>query len=133
MLDVMDTAGAEEYDEMRNTYIIKSEGFILVYAITDKSSFNQIEAFQKQIIDIKGDSSITPIVIVGNKCDLESDRVVDEDKAQNFAISINSVIFESSAKEGININEPFFEVVRLIRRHCPISGDKKKKKHCLIL
>ena len=133
MLDVMDTAGAEEYEQMRNAYIAKGEGFIIVYSITNKSSFDQVMAFYQQVITVKGTAEITPVVIVGNKCDLESDRKVDEEVAQQLAISIHSPIFESSAKEGVNVNEPFFEVVRMIRRYKPVYDLKKKKKSCAIM
>lgn len=75
LLDVLDTAGQEEYSAMREQYMRNGEGFLLVYAVTSRQSFEEIVLFQQQILRVKDKDSF-PIVLVGNKCDLESERVV---------------------------------------------------------
>jgi GTPase KRas protein len=53
------------------------EGFLLVYSITSRQSFEEIMTFQQQILRVK-DKDYFPIIVVGNKCDLERERVVTE-------------------------------------------------------
>jgi small GTP-binding protein len=68
-------AGQEEYSAMRDQYMRTGQGFILTYAITSRSSFEEIANFREQILRVKDDDT-APIVICGNKCDLESERQV---------------------------------------------------------
>jgi len=75
LLDVLDTAGQEEYSAMREQYMRTGEGFLLVYSITSRQSFEEIQLFQQQILRVK-DKDYFPIIVVGNKCDLESEREV---------------------------------------------------------
>ena len=75
LLDVLDTAGQEEYSAMREQYMRTGEGFLLVYSITSRQSFEEILTFQQQILRVK-DRDYFPIIIVGNKCDLDAEREV---------------------------------------------------------
>lgn len=75
LLDVLDTAGQEEYSAMREQYMRTGEGFLLVYSINSRQSFEEILTFQQQILRVK-DKDHFPIIVVGNKCDLENERQV---------------------------------------------------------
>lgn len=77
LLDVLDTAGQEEYSAMREQYMRTGEGFLLVYSITSRQSFEEIMTFQQQILRVK-DKDYFPITVVGNKCDLEGERQVSK-------------------------------------------------------
>jgi GTPase SAR1 family protein len=77
LLDVLDTAGQEEYSAMREQYMRTGEGFLLVYSITSRQSFEEIQTFQQQILRVK-DKDYFPIIVVGNKCDLEGERQVSK-------------------------------------------------------
>lgn len=77
LLDVLDTAGQEEYSAMREQYMRTGEGFLLVYSITSRQSFEEIMTYQQQILRVK-DKDYFPIIVVGNKCDLERDRAVTQ-------------------------------------------------------
>ncbi|KAI0249167.1 protein ras-1 [Lactifluus subvellereus] len=76
LVDVLDTAGQEEFSAMRGHYMREGEGFLLVYSITDRGSFDMIGAMHQQLLRVK-DSESVPIVLVGNKCDLDYERRVD--------------------------------------------------------
>lgn len=80
LLDVLDTAGQEEYSAMREQYMRTGEGFLLVYDITSRQSFEEITTFQQQILRVK-DKDYFPMVVVGNKCDLEGEREVSRQGA----------------------------------------------------
>ena len=64
------------YSAMREHYMLDGEGFLLVYSITERDSFKMIESYHQQILRVK-DTQAVPIIVVGNKCDLECERRVD--------------------------------------------------------
>lgn len=83
LLDILDTAGQEEYSAMRDQYMRTGQGFLLVYAITSRSSFDEIAAFRDQILRVK-DKDKVPMYLVGNKCDLEQERQVTTGEGKNI-------------------------------------------------
>lgn len=92
------------------------EGFLLVYSIDSRQSFEEIRTFQQQILRVK-DRDDFPIIIVGNKCDLESERVVSQEEGMAMAQSFKCRFMETSAKKRINVEQSFYELVREIRRY----------------
>lgn len=109
------------------------QGFVLVYSITAQSTFNDLGDLRDQILRVK-DTEDVPMVLVGNKCDLEDERVVGKDQGQNLAKLFNNCAFlETSAKSKINVNEIFYDLVRQINRKTPETKKKKKKKGCVLL
>ncbi|ORX77682.1 ras-domain-containing protein [Basidiobolus meristosporus CBS 931.73] len=115
MLDVLDTAGQEEYNAMREQYMRTGEGFLLVYSITSRHSFEEISTFQQQILRVN-DVDYFPIIIVANKCDLESERQVSSQEGKDLARQFNCPFIETSAKQRINVDEAFYNIVREIRK-----------------
>jgi len=118
MLEVLDTAGTEQFTAMRDLYMKNGQGFALVYSITAQSTFNDLMDLRDQILRVK-DSDDVPMILVGNKCDLESERVVGKDQGQNLARQFNCAFLETSAKAKVNVNEIFYDLVRQINRTCP--------------
>ncbi|KAF9122388.1 Ras GTPase [Mortierella sp. 14UC] len=115
LLDVLDTAGQEEYSAMREQYMRSGEGFLLVYSITSRNSFEEISTFYQQILRVK-DKDFFPIILVANKCDLEHERQVSTHEGRELAKQFNSRLIEASAKQRINVDESFYNLVREIRR-----------------
>ncbi|KAL8995075.1 MAG: hypothetical protein Q9169_005111 [Polycauliona sp. 2 TL-2023] len=116
LLDVLDTAGQEEYSAMREQYMRTGEGFLLVYSITSRQSFEEIMTFQQQILRVK-DRDYFPIIIVGNKCDLDGERQVSRKEGEDLARSFGCAFIETSAKSRINVENAFYNIVREIRRY----------------
>jgi len=77
LLDILDTAGQEEYSAMRDQYMRTGEGFLLVFAVNSAKSFEDIGTYREQIKRVK-DAEEVPMVLVGNKCDLASWNVNNE-------------------------------------------------------
>eukprot|EP01100_Stratorugosa_tubuloviscum_P005776 TRINITY_DN255_c0_g2_i10.p1 TRINITY_DN255_c0_g2~~TRINITY_DN255_c0_g2_i10.p1 ORF type:complete len:190 (-),score=93.78 TRINITY_DN255_c0_g2_i10:168-737(-) len=137
MLDILDTAGQEELSAMREQYIRTGQGFFCVYAITSKASFEEVASLRELILRVK-DVEHVPMVIVGNKCDLETQRQVTIVDGQNFSKSYNVPFFETSAKSRLNVEDAFFELVRAMRQAAngsktPRKVNKDGKPTCLIL
>ncbi|MGH0138585.1 UNVERIFIED_CONTAM: hypothetical protein FKN15_026490 [Acipenser sinensis] len=127
MLEILDTAGTEQFTAMRDLYMKNGQGFALVYSITAQSTFNDLQDLREQILRVK-DTDDVPMILVGNKCDLEDERVVGKEQGQNLARQWNSCAFlESSAKSKINVNEIFYDLVRQINRKTPVPGKARKK------
>ena len=81
------------------------QGFVLVYSITAQSTFNDLQDLREQILRVK-DTEDVPMVLVGNKCDLEDERVVGKDQGLNMARQFNNCAFmETSAKAKIGVND----------------------------
>lgn len=118
LLDILDTAGQEEFASMQDQWIREGQGFLLVYTITSKSSFEDMKNFHRSILRSK-DMDKVPLVIAGNKCDLKDPSDKDQvpfSTAQALAEAWQCPIFETSAKEKINNETCFYEVVREIRK-----------------
>ncbi|KAH7912355.1 ras family-domain-containing protein [Hygrophoropsis aurantiaca] len=115
LLDVLDTAGQEEYGAMREQYMRTGEGFLLVYSITSRDSFEEVSTFYQQILRVKDQNSF-PIIIVANKCDLEYERQVGMNEGRDLARHFGCKSIETSAKDRINVDEAFSTLVREIRK-----------------
>jgi len=139
MLEVLDTAGQEEYTALRDQWIRDGEGFVLVYSITSRSSFTRIRRFHSQIQRVKDSSSAgsptkagylsspvtqnmmisgsqAPVMLVGNKSDRVTEREVSTQEGAALAKEMGCDFVEASAKNCINVEKAFYEVVRSLRK-----------------
>mmetsp|Transcript_23751 Transcript_23751/g.32408 ORF Transcript_23751/g.32408 Transcript_23751/m.32408 type:complete len:192 (-) Transcript_23751:11-586(-) len=129
LLDILDTAGQEEYSAMRDQYMRTGEGFLCVYAINSRSSFEEIDSFRDQILRVKDEDSV-PLVLCGNKCDLEEQyREVSQNDGADKGKLFSCPFQETSARMRVNVDEVFFSLVREIRKsnRNVVSGEKRKK------
>ncbi|KAI5807995.1 P-loop containing nucleoside triphosphate hydrolase protein [Peziza echinospora] len=142
MLEVLDTAGQEEYTALRDQWIRDGEGFVLVYSISSRSSFTRIPRFHSQILRVKESSSgspmglgyggsplnspglnsgqhgmnTVPIMLVGNKSDRVTEREVSTQEGHALARELECEFVEASAKNCVNVERAFYDVVRMLRR-----------------
>jgi len=137
-LDILDTAGQEEFSAMREQYMRSGEGFLLVFAVTDKASFDEMYKFHRQILRVK-DRDEFPMLMVGNKADLEHQRLVTQMDAQNLSRQLKIPYIECSAKLRMNVDQAFHELVRIVRKfqlseRPPLKANyNKNKKKCSLL
>lgn len=114
ILDILDTAGQEDYSSLRDRYMRNGEGFLLVFSIINRPSFDELKTFKGQICRAK-DADAVPMVLAGNKKDMEAQRTVSFEEADALAKSFGCRYMETSAKTRVNVEEAFFEVVRQVR------------------
>lgn len=99
---------------MRELYMKQGQGFLLVFSITNMNSFYELAELREQIIRIKEDEDI-PLVVVGNKSDMEDDRAVPRARAFQLAQSWGQKpYFETSARRRTNVDEVFLNLCRQI-------------------
>jgi len=138
-IDILDTAGQEDYAAIRDNYFRSGEGFLCVFSITEEDSFQATQEFREQILRVKSDSNI-PFILVGNKADLSGSRQVQLATANSKAAEWQVPYVETSAKTRENVDKVFYDLMREIRSR-KVSDDsqgktdkvKNKKKKCCIL
>ena len=114
---IFDTAGQEKYRSLAANFLKKADGIILVYDITYKISFENLNKWLK---DINENAKGLPIVLIGNKTDLEENREVSKEEGNEFAKKINEEIefYEASCKTGENIKEAIrFLVEKIYKKY----------------
>ena len=137
---IFDSAGQERFRSLASNYIKKANGILLVYDISDKNTFLNIENW---MTNIKEESSDTiPIILIGNKCDLDEQRKIQKEEGEQFANNNNLKFFETSCKDGDNVENCFIELTKQIierkkeKQFNPNTQklvnikDKKKEKDC---
>jgi len=132
MLEILDTAGTEQFTAMRDLYMKNGQGFVLVYSIIAQSTFNDLPDLREQILRVK-DKDEVPLVLVGNKCDLNDQRVITTDQGQDLAKKFNCTFMEASAKTRTNVEAIFHDLIRQINKLSPPMPNKKKKGGCSLL
>ena len=104
----------------RETLIRSGDGFVIVYSITSTTSFLETVGFRQDIYRVlnKDDLDHIPILLVGNKCDLESERQVSKEDAERLCNIWGIEHIECSVKDNINITELFIKIMRDILETC---------------
>ncbi|KXX80875.1 Ras-related protein Rap-1 [Madurella mycetomatis] len=124
VLEILDTAGTEQFVAMRDLYMKTGQGFLLVFSISSRTSFEELETLRDDIIRIKDDDKI-PIVIVGNKADLEDQRAVDRAKAFSLSQRWEAPYYEASARTRTNVDEAFTDLCRQMLRRDDSNDDTR--------
>ena len=138
-LQIWDTAGQDRYRSLTKSYYKGANGIIIIFAVTLKSSFDNVKNWVSQI-RAEADENVT-IFLVGNKIDDVERREISTEEGQELADKFKVPFFECSAKTGENINTTFNELVKKIVEIGDKIGtkggeklrskkDAKKKKEC---
>jgi Ras-related protein Rab-21 len=109
-ISIWDTAGQERFHALGPIYYRESHGALLVYDITDNSSFVKVKNWVKELRSQLG-KSVT-LAIIGNKVDLEKSRAVNKDEALSYAQSVGAKHYDTSAKLNKGLDELFLDLTR---------------------
>ena len=125
-LNIWDTAGQERFKTITSTYYKGAHGIILVYDITDRESFNNIENWLNEVKKHAGAQVVK--LLIGNKCDLEEERVVNTKEGKELADNLGISFLETSAKQRTNIDEAFMTLTKQIYELIPDTEKKIEEK-----
>lgn len=136
-VEVIDTAGQDEYATLRDQWVREGQGFILVYSIASRSTFDRLDVFWQSMLRVKRHRPV--FLLVGNKCDKSFEREVSKEEGFRMAQTFGCHFMETSAKTSQNVENLFTTLVRSLRESLPTAaptlqnnrdsrGTQKKKK-----
>ncbi|THU83007.1 ras protein [Dendrothele bispora CBS 962.96] len=137
-LEVIDTAAPEKYPTLQNDCFLEGQGFILVYSIASRSTFEWLETLRHSIERTLGNGNFI-MMVVGNKSDMVSERKVSTEEGAELARQFGCEFIETSAKTTQNVELPFTTLIRALRQTTKMDNDSvksKRKKHgaaCIIV
>jgi Ras-related protein Rab-1A len=123
-LQIWDTAGQERFRTIAKSYYKGAHGIILMYDVTDQKSFDSIKKWLEQIKE-EAPNKVS-VLLVANKIDIEK-RIITKEDGENIAKSYNLDIYESSAKDNINVSEAFEDLAEKINAKYKIMKERGKK------
>ena len=112
-LQIWDTAGQERFRTITSSYYRGAHGIIVVYDVTDQESFNNVKQWMNEI-DRYANEKVNKM-LVGNKCDLTSKKVVNTDEAKAYAETVGIPFLETSAKDSTNVEQAFITMAAEIK------------------
>ncbi|KDQ64292.1 hypothetical protein JAAARDRAFT_27916 [Jaapia argillacea MUCL 33604] len=132
--DIIDTAGQDEYSILNSKHAIGIHGYVLVYSVTSRNSFNMIEIVYDKLVNFCGMSQI-PCVIVGAKTDLQQsrNRQVAPDEGEKLASVKHAAWVETSAKNNVNVGKVFELCLAEIEKRAPGAGAEPPAGRCIIM
>ncbi|TFK75968.1 hypothetical protein BDN72DRAFT_359125 [Pluteus cervinus] len=128
--EVIDTAGQDEYSILNANHAIGIHGFVLVYSVSSRNSFDMVQIVYDKIVDFCGVSDI-PCVIVGAKTDLQQ-KQVDQNEGQKLAQDNKAAWIETSAKNNVNIGQVFEMCLGEIEKRTPHQAEPQANR-CVIM
>lgn len=160
--EILDTAGQDQYSSLRKFFMPLGDVFVLVYDITQDFTFEEIAVIKEEIFSANARHASLPYILIGNKCDLEDDRVVEKEEGQKLCEALERkgghwFFMEASAKSNTNVDELFRKAISEAMKHGTssdagasgasgvmgagakttignsLSGKKKKKSMCTLL
>ena len=126
VVEILDTAGTEQFASMRQLYISNSQAFAIIYSIDSQESFEEAKQIYTDIVEVKPANELA-IVLVGNKCDMSNDKreVSTSEGAQAAKNMSNCHFIETSAKENTNVTQLFEKLVHLARDNVQSNSRSK--------
>ncbi|KAI8973836.1 small GTPase superfamily [Mycotypha africana] len=133
-IDILDTAGQEEYAAIRDNYYRSGEGFLCVFSVCEQESLEHTHEFRDQILRVLDDETI-PFILVGNKVDLAHLRKVSAADAKALASEWRCSYVETSAKTRQNVEEVYTMLMRQIqdRKAKQQQANSPDKDSCCII
>lgn len=114
MLDVVDNAEHDDYPELCDQLIRQADGILVIYSAASRESFNRVSGYPSMIMGARNRVAV-PVVLVGNDCDMISEREVAREEGMELAKRFGCEFVECSARTCVNVQRPFFKIVRLVR------------------
>ncbi|CAH1774143.1 unnamed protein product [Owenia fusiformis] len=127
-LQLVDTAGQDEYSIVPQGYVMNVDGYVLVYSVNSQQSFEVVQVIHDKLLDMTGKAQV-PLVVVGNKTDLRMERVISREDGKKLADSWKAAFSETSAKENQSVSDIFNAIIMEIEK---AEGNVPEKSGCVI-
>ncbi|XP_068205080.1 ras-related protein Rab-37-like isoform X1 [Palaemon carinicauda] len=112
-LQIWDTAGQERFRSVTHAYYRDAHALLLLYDVTSKNSFDNTRAWLAEVHEYAQDDVV--IMLIGNKCDVNGDRIIRREDGERLAREYNVAFMETSAKTGLNVDLSFMAVARELK------------------
>jgi Ras family protein len=132
-LEIVDTAGQDEYSIFQRQYAVGIHGYVLVYAVTSKTSFEMVKIINEKILNALGTDKV-PRVLVGNKKDLTYERQISTEEGQALATKWGCAFVETSAKNDENIARVFLSLTEEIQKELGMpTATEEPRGRCVVM
>jgi small GTP-binding protein len=129
-LEIIDTAGQDDFRQMRASFYSSVQGFLIVYSVIERNSLFEAEEIYKDILACLNKEAV-PCVLAGNKADIKDETSVSTEDGQGMAKTMGAKFFETSARTGQNVKASFDEAVRAVKRM--VFGVKEQRWCCTVM
>ena len=129
-LEIVDTAGKDEYATFSQSSSVGAHGYIFVYSVNSKSSLDNLIKVRENLLNLIGNDTV-PSVLVAQKCDLKQ-REIPDSVGEGLAKGWNCPLLKISAKMNVNVDSVFDRLIRLIEKDSGLLQSERKKS-CSIL
>lgn len=130
-IEIMDTSGSYSFPAMRKLCIRNGDAFALVYSVDNRESFDEVQRLRDEILELKDEKHI-PLTVVGNKVDLENQRLVRTENIMPIVeFDWNASFVEASAKTSENVLGVFKEILRQVNLPSRISPALRRRRETI--
>lgn len=130
-IEIMDTSGSYSFPAMRKLCILNSDAFALVYSIDNPESFEEVQRLREEILELKGEK-FAPITVVGNKIDLENQRLLATGEIMPIVeLDWNASFVEASAKSSENVMGVFQELLQQVNLPSRLSPALRRRRETI--
>ena len=129
-MEIVDTAGKDEYATFSQSSSVGAHGYIFVYSVNSKSSLDNLIKVRENLLNLIGNDTV-PSVLVAQKCDLKQ-REIPDSVGEGLAKGWNCPLLKISAKMNVNVDSVFDRLIRLIEKDSGLLQSERKKS-CSIL
>lgn len=131
IITIYDTEGQDEYSLFSRYDSIHAHGYILVYAVTSRKSFEVIKVIFEKLVNMTGGVDV-PIMLVGNKKDLEEERIISKEEGQELAKKWKAAFIETSAKNNLSVTDIFNESILEVKRYDQRADLENVRESCVL-
>ena len=131
-LQLWDTAGTEKFKSITTGYYRGANAAFVVFDLTSRISFDSVSEWIQNYYNYSNPNSEKNVVLIGNKSDLKENREISDEEINKFAINNNIKYFETSAKNGNNIEECFYYIAEKLMKDMKEKGEDSNDKNNII-
>ncbi|KAJ9071803.1 GTP-binding protein [Entomophthora muscae] len=124
-VEITDTAGQDEFSILSSQHAVGIHGYVLVYSITSRASFEIVKVIREKILNFTG-TEWAPMIIVGNKRDLHQQRQISAEEGKELALQWKCQFIESSAKNNENIGQAFEIMIHEVEKSLSNPSEEKR-------